>query len=382
MKLFEEKTRTNSEYKKHMQGDYDFYDNTCRPEFVIIRNKLEQWFSNYPETDQFELKKRFIKKEKFSPAFYELYIHEMFRKQGFRLEPHPIIKGTNNRPDFLVKGNDIQFYLEATVATDLSIDERKIKNIIGNLYDFINSKNIPRFSIALCELILKSTTQPSGNKIINSVYDNIDKYGHLFEIHQKDPMSFNYPKIFKFDDNTIFLSYSLFFKARNESTPEKLPTIIKYPNYTRWGGTQNTVIDSLKEKASKYGKPPLPYLICINSTSDISTGNFDVFNALFGREKLYYPSQQEDFDAYYGRSMDGILGNKLNPRHTRVSAVLITEKASPSQINPKHWLVLNPFASKPLDYDKIQLSKLSIESNQIIEIPGKGLYDIMKSQTN
>jgi len=68
--------------------------------FAKIRNLLNKWFDHYPQEDQLSLKTDF--KNDFQAAFFELFIHELFKKQGFKLKPHPKVEGTTKKPDFLV----------------------------------------------------------------------------------------------------------------------------------------------------------------------------------------------------------------------------------------------------------------------------------------
>jgi len=64
-----------------------------------------------------ELKRKL--KTEFDSAFNELFLHELFSKQGFKLQVNPILPDTTKRPDFLVSKDNFEFYLEAKVTTDV-----------------------------------------------------------------------------------------------------------------------------------------------------------------------------------------------------------------------------------------------------------------------
>jgi hypothetical protein len=70
-------------------------------------------------------------------AFWELYLHELFRALGYTLERDPEVPGTSRRPDFLVIGEGGEFYLEATTVGH-SKDEmaaRRRRNVVLDLVD-------------------------------------------------------------------------------------------------------------------------------------------------------------------------------------------------------------------------------------------------------
>lgn len=97
MKLFDDKIRTDDEPAKHLDNTYDFYDRSKSVPAGNVRNQLNTWFDNYPLAEKTELKRRF------QTAL--LFLHELFHRQGFSLEPHPVLMGTTKRPDYLVKGH-------------------------------------------------------------------------------------------------------------------------------------------------------------------------------------------------------------------------------------------------------------------------------------
>jgi hypothetical protein len=174
MKLFEDKVRTDLNPAKHLDDSYDFYDRSSFKEVEEIRVKLNDWYGHYPEQDKVDLLFRF--RDSFSSAFYELFIHELFRRQGFTLLPHPELPNSTKRPDFLAKKGSIEFYLEAREATDLSDAEKSLKNRTNVLYDTINTMNSPNFFLRINDLNFKSDLSPSGRKIVNFLEKEVVKY--------------------------------------------------------------------------------------------------------------------------------------------------------------------------------------------------------------
>lgn len=52
--------------------------------------------------------------EPFAAAFWELYLHEMYRRAGYEVEIHPHVPNSSKRPDFKMTLGHSVFYLEAT----------------------------------------------------------------------------------------------------------------------------------------------------------------------------------------------------------------------------------------------------------------------------
>jgi hypothetical protein len=122
MKLFEDKIRIDREPAKHIDNLYDFYDRNAQPWIEKVRNILNYWFSHYPEIEQYELKCRF--QSEFRSALYELFLFELFLRQGFNISIHPTLPNITTKPDFLLSKDDTEFYMEAKVSTGKSDSDK------------------------------------------------------------------------------------------------------------------------------------------------------------------------------------------------------------------------------------------------------------------
>ena len=136
MKLFEEKKRNDMAPKNHLDDTYDFLDRSGRKFAERIRNELNNWFEHLPEEEKNTIKRRF--QTEYESAFFELLLHELFIRLGYKLTIHPEIPESSSRPDFLVENKNLKFYLEATVNRDLSDKEKSKKKIKKKYYDQIN----------------------------------------------------------------------------------------------------------------------------------------------------------------------------------------------------------------------------------------------------
>ena len=110
--LFDNISRNFDGPAKHNEETYSYFNRSSRIDVSIVREKLNKWFEEYPNEEKKELKKRFQKD--FDPAFYELFLFQLFKTLGFEIEIHPQIPSSSNRPDFLIKKGqlEIEIYSE------------------------------------------------------------------------------------------------------------------------------------------------------------------------------------------------------------------------------------------------------------------------------
>lgn len=372
LKLFDDKGRINMEYAKNHHNPYIFYDESGLREMSGVRNILNEWFDKYPCSEQTELKRRF--KTEFNSAFYELFLHELFLKQGFRLQVHPILPNTTKRPDFLVSKVDFEFYLEAKITADISNEEQSIKNKRSTVIDELNKINSPNFWLMIEEMVLKSKHQPS---LKNAIKD-IEKQLELFDADEvtKEFESSNYlvlPKIM-YEDNDLKIIFFIAPKSPKKRNELNVRPIASEPIFSFIGGSEESIKSAIKEKVSRYGNVDKPYVIAINSLSQKGTDNHDVYNALFGYQNL--PINQS-VNKKTTKENDGIFIGFNGWQNTRVSAVLITT-VYPSNLNSaNHWLVKHPMARNELNLEELSLSFIILNGEKTIDNIQKQIKDIL-----
>lgn len=373
LKLFEDKERNNLEYAKNHHNTYIFYDESGLREMSGVRNILNEWFDSYPSSEKIELKRRF--KKEFDSAFYELFLHELFLKQGFKLQVHPMLPDTTKRPDFLVSKGDFEFYLEAKVATDISNEEQSKKNKCNTVYDGLNKINSPNFWLMPEEeIIFKSNRQPSLKKAIK----DIEKQLELFDVDEVTSAfeSSNYlilPKIM-YEDSDLEIFFSIVPKPLNKRNELNSRPIASKPIFSFLGGSEESIKSAIKEKVSRYGNVDKPYIIAINSLSIKGTDNHDVYNALLGYGNLPF---NQSMNRKAIKENDGMFIGFNGWHNTRVSAVLITT-IYPSNLNcVYHWLVKHPMAKNELDLKKLDLSFITLDEYRTIDNIQKQIKDIL-----
>lgn len=370
-KLFDDKIRSNLEYAQHQQDTYDFYDGSALEEFVLIRDRLNDWFSKYPIDAKKQLKRDF--QSNFDSAFFELFIHELFIRQGFILTSHPTVPNSTKNPDFLVKKGSLEIYLEAKVATDESNEERAMKARQNVIYDTINQINCPNYWISIREINFLSNKQAKLSRIKQSLEDDINKYGELLVTGKEDTYSERREKYITYTDENIEIAISLWPCSIEKSRP-----IGSYLGGSYMGGCEESIRNAMKAKGYRYGNLDRPYIVCINSLSHKHTHTEDVYDALFGRQRVKLFTDLNNPNQEFKTSDDGIFYESAKRSYSSVSGVFVT-RVFPSNLHvANHWLVKHPFSNNEFDFNKLDLSYIHVIGNSIEEITKLAISDIMK----
>ena len=362
-KLFDDKPRINREYAQHQHDTYEFYDNSAIEEFTIVRNRLNCWFSKYPDHYQKQLKCDF--KSKFYSAFFELFVYELFTQQGFTLTPHPTVPGSTNKPDFLAKKGTLEMYIEAKVANDESDNEKKLKTKQNQIYDTLNQIECPDYWINIREINFLSNNQAKLRKIRESLQKDINQYREFLIYKKSEGYFAQQEKYITYTDENIEIVISLWPCSIKKSRP-----IGTYLGGSYMGGCEESIRKAINKKGHRYGNLDKPYILCINSLSYKNTCTEDVYDTLFGRQRTKSFTNSNDTIHNFKTSSDGVFDESFKHSYSSVSGVFIT-RVFPSNIHiADYWLVKHPFTKNEFDFNNLALSYIHIIGN-ILEVVSK-----------
>jgi hypothetical protein len=376
-KIFEDKARTDLNFKNHLDDLFDFYDRSAKPEFAKLRDTINEWYEDYPDSEKAELKSRF--KKTFSPAFFELFIYRLFTSLGFTLTPHPKIEGTDKAPDFLAEKDSISFYIEAKEVTDTSEAEASSNKNINAIYDALSKLIIPNYWLFIEKIEIKSVQQPSGKKITEYLKRQLPNYISSIAAANIELADWAYIEPLVIDRNDIELVVRLFPKSSEHSSDESTPTIGGIPGSSGWGYSEEGMIrNAVHKKASRYGELDKPYIICINAFNRFGITTTGVENALLGSLVNPWPSNFNDAGVQQERAKNGIFYSESRLAKTRVSGILVTN-VFPSNIDvAPHWLAKHPCGKMELDFSHLKLSHQEFDGTYWHFVHGQSIGNILK----
>jgi len=379
MQLFEEKNRIHEKPATHNEDTYDYYDRSARTDVSKVRDVLNIWFDEYPDKEKPEIKSRFRKT--FSSAFYELFVFNLFKNQGFDILIHPKVPNSNRRPDFLLSKNGVEFYLEAKVAKGESEEQEAYKKRINQIYDSINTIKSPNFYFRIEELDLKTKIQPSTKQIRSTIENELQKFDADEVSELIKSSGFDRSPRISLEDNNLKLAISLIPKDPEHRNHNGRPIGV-YQHGAYLGGEQESIKTSFKKKAKRYGKLDKPYIVCINSVGKKFSGDYDVMNAVWGTEALSWTDDPNNDDEKLVRMRDGLVMGEKGPIHKDVSGILISRVMEFNIAVSPHWLIKHPFTDKDLDFSLFEMTYQFLDKNKVETVNRKSIGEILKIKPN
>lgn len=246
-KLFDDTERTFFGPSFHNEKSYDYYQRSARKDINIVREKLNEWFDDYQDSEKNELKKRFIKD--FDSSFYELFLFTLFKNLGFTVNIHPTLQNTNKKPDFLIQKDNIEIYVEAKVVYDKSKEQMAYERKVNEIYDQLDKIICPGFLLHLDTLLLKTTKQPSTRKAIKHIQEEISKLDSESVTENLYSKGFEGIPVIEFENNDIHIIVKPIPTIKSAKEIEDKRALGMFPFESFWGGNENALKSSINEKA-------------------------------------------------------------------------------------------------------------------------------------
>jgi hypothetical protein len=357
--LFDKMARTETRAKNEREPIYAYYNSSAREPIAALRGFLQQWFDSYPTGAQKDLLARFRSPidSQHKSAFWELYLHELFTRIGYTLEPHPTVAGSPNHPDYLVSGGgEPRFYLEAIVAGLPPVKDAGAEARLAEVFDLINELESAKYFLELQYRGVPNTPPPVrklrrvletwlGSHDLNAI-DEACKEGH-FDVLPR----------FEWSHDGLTLSFRPLAKHSASRDARLIGITMPYEGHMLT--TDEDIRDAVGRKAKKYGELSLPLVVAVNVVSE-HCDDIDINSALFGSE-TFRVAKKPDGSYTTGpgqRAPNGVWFDKKGARNRYVSAVLIGINLDP------YWagtttpvLIHNPYPKNPLVLPSYPLSQ-------------------------
>lgn len=135
--VFDDIARADAKPSRYGEGRFKFLNRSASAYFGYVRDLIEEWFSHVPPEHQGSLRGALRTDDlQSASAFWELYLHEAYRRSGFEIEIHPEIPNRSSRPDFCLARDDVRFYLEAVSvgrATQAVAEDHRLDQVLHAL---------------------------------------------------------------------------------------------------------------------------------------------------------------------------------------------------------------------------------------------------------
>ena len=243
-----------------MESSFDFLNRSARPQEGYVRRLLESWYRKYPTEggQHLAIRERFRSDTvDHQAAFFELYCHALLRRQGYSIRLEPTMEGVSTHIDFLSsKGKKMArcFRLEAKVLSD-SEEDRSIDRHLVSLRDGLNKIDSPQFRFRVA--VLQGTRAPLPMKTIRR---DVRKWLAELDSEAMASKPLSYYRRMRQHYGDWELSFTAKIRSEHEREYENVVSISR----GGWRGNRDRVAQNLRDKASKYGKLDVPYIIALD----------------------------------------------------------------------------------------------------------------------
>lgn len=345
--LFTPRIREDATPSKHGESTYQFLDRVAGAFWDQCRILIDEWLANYPESDGPALRARLRSGDDrvFTSAFWELYLHETYRRDGWTVQVEPTLPGVTTRPDFLVSKAGESYYVEARCTFEGS--DRGAAARLQAVYASLDSINSGDFHLSVTTVRIgeSSPSTRSLRRDLENWLHQLDPDAGDFTMGDDDPTRrFEWVK-----DDWHLIFHPIPRHASVRGIRAQRPLGVFVPEGAEFIDDIGSLRSALTEKGSKYGELAYPLVLAINIGSGFHDDS-DTVQALYGTVGWKFDPASPAKDAVPVLTEPGYWGRPGQPAHTHVAGILLAEGfhyGRVAQYTPAFWP--HPNAETSLD---------------------------------
>ena len=372
--LFDDIERTDHRPSTRVRPSFDFLNTSAWPAYHSMRQTIGQWFEHYPHSSKNDLRARFRKRDhNHESAFFELFLHEVFRRLGLYPEVHPESQHGRGRPDFAITsgGGGISYVEANVVGLKGFMAEEPLEDAV---LDAIDALAVERpTGIALQARTCGDLAQtPPIRRIKAKVRRWVDRIDREFT----SPGRIEAEPSLEIPYGGWVLTLAAFHRFEHGS--KRLIHI--------GPGKSGTVSDGIAlrknvlAKAKQHRDLDRPLIVAMNTQSGFQDRE-DELSALFGRELL---SWQEDEHGnvvtlpHVSREPDAVWRNRAGSRYRRLHGVLFFRGAWPwTAHSVTSHLYVNPYIEADVPDELLRLGSARVRNGEMRWEAGLSFGDLL-----
>ncbi|WP_229075029.1 hypothetical protein [Actinoplanes sp. DH11] len=349
MPIFDDFIRKDHTPAKPNEAKYSFLNRSARPHFAEVRRLLTEWVSQYPTSERKSLIRSMqtLDDHAFESAFWELYLHEAYRRAGYRVTVHPNVPGSSKHPDFLLDKDESRFYLEAVranVASGSLAERRRLNDVHTVLEGLAADKFVIRFTYDSIGSRPLATTKLRSQ--LQQWLASLDPHAVAAE-YTADPGHHALPR-YPFEADGWRLEFTA-VPLRPEAFGKGGRLVCMF-GMGRAVGVDNVtpLTRAVDQKANRYGKLDAPLVVAVMANTEYPTRDYEIQQTLYGlsaacpRQASKHPS-----DLY----QDGHWLTRKGWRRGHAPLVITACNLKPwsvAKVQPCLWSTLEAGVSIPL----------------------------------
>lgn len=373
MRLFEDIERTYQGVATNMEGGFSFLNHSGRPAAERVRDLLEDWFQEYPDSYQEWLRHRIRSVGEYESTFFELFLYTLLSRHPADVDVEHDLEAEKRAPDFRVQfpGSEAPVSLEATLCWDASHADQDREKRQNDLCDYIEQQiDSSDFYVNFHQIHNPQEGGLPKRKFVAFLRRTLDhiSVGEPW----KNPNSPASLRLFPFREGDVEIVVS--FKPRRQKLliGGECAIIGLPPVNSTVGGPAPAVARTIRQKAGKYGEFDRPYVIGVNVLSPWPLIQCDILKALFGVWNLDLLQSKTEYPfppVWYGPG---------GWQNTRVSAVLIGTVVPWNLGRAEFSLYHNPYAQHPCTDMPWRCHEVVVEGDNARYIKGETVGEILE----
>lgn len=341
------RTKTND----RMSG---FLGKSVDPYFVAVRSLLQDWLHHAPDRQRGDWEARLKGDDgPFESAFWEIYLHEVYRRSGYDVLCHPEVPSSQHRPDFLIDGGDEPFYLEAcTVQRPDALRARD--NRLDVVYQALRSHMVDLpFRVWLSQRAVGASS-PSTADLAAAIVRWLQTLDYTAVRRDYDAGGVTSVPVTLWDSG----GWELELRALPGPADEEHPLV------TGWGDAEPSLVENaapllkaLERKVNRYGFLDHPLVLAVLASTRFETAPYDIERALYG---LHLPHPPDEVPDSSSLQADGFWINGRGLRRKHVPQVITAAHLSPLHITaqPILWPHPDPDSRSPCQPQLLHRARL------------------------
>ncbi|WP_433344208.1 hypothetical protein [Micromonospora sp. CA-111912] len=383
MPIFDDSIRVDHMPRKPNEVEYNFLNRSARPFFAEVRRLLTEWVGQYPSSERNSLIKSMQAggDQGFESGFWELYLHEAYRRSGYSITVHPEVPGSSKRPDFFMDNGESRFYLEAVkanIAAGTLAEKRRLNEVHAVL------EKLPADTFKISFFYSSIGSQPLATTMLRSQLT--EWLASLNPRAVSAAYAANLSRCtlprYQFEEEGWSLEFAA-LPLRSEASGKGGPLVVTF-GPRRAGGVDNVtrLTRAVDEKAKRYGKLDAPLVIAVMANTEYPTRDYQIQETLYGLSAAVPRQASKDPSDLH---QDGHWLTRKGWRRGHAPQVVTTSNLKPwlvANVQPSLWTTLEPGVNIPLQ--PLWLAPVSVDTpeptisraqpiNELFGLPGNWL---------
>ncbi|MCL4795764.1 MAG: hypothetical protein KJZ84_14480 [Bryobacteraceae bacterium] len=376
--IFSTGTRINDRPKSVSETEFEFLDRSASPWVAKVRDLISVALNAYPSEGTAELIERMKSRDShgFHSAAFELFVHEILRRRGFRLQTHPKLPTKETRPDFLVQGPTGQsFYLEAAIASSKDGSSSSAEAMKKSAIEELNKSPHNAFRIML-DSYGDPTTQPGSRKFVGEVHawlNSLDADGLRKQL-ETEGLSEMPQKEWTHEKWNLTLT-AVPIQPSLRGTVRGLVSGLM-PE-ARWMDDRLPLFKKITQKNAHYGDLDRPLVVAVNMQAP-GLETIDERDSLFGQEVWEERPHEPGSSGRWVRRPNGAFIRPEGYGCCRVSAAWIFADLSPYTIaNRRSTVYLHPAPHFPVPDSLLAFPHARVEAARLRYADGLSIREVL-----